>query len=76
MSRPGADRQRGPGRPAHPPASRRVVLSVRVSPGLPGMLRGLARRAGLPLGEYVEARLQEAVRAWLARAAVGGPETP
>lgn len=75
MSPPSASR-RGPGRPAHPPASRRVVLSVRVSPDLPGLCRDLARRAGQPLGEWVEARLQEAVRAWLARAAVSGPETP
>lgn len=67
---------RGPGRPKHPARSRRVILSVRVSPGLPGTLRGLARRAGQPLGEWVEARLQEAVRAWLQRAAVSGPETP
>lgn len=52
---------RGPGRPKHPARSRRVILSVRVSPGLPGTLRGLARRAGQPLGEWVEARLQSAV---------------
>ena len=71
-----APRKRGPGRPAHPVSRRRVILSVRVSPGLPGMCRDLARRAGLPLGEWVEARLQEAVRAWLERAAVSGPETP
>lgn len=56
-----APRKRGPGRPKHPARTRRVILSVRVSPQLPGLCRDLARRAGLPLGEWVEG----AIRSWL-----------
>lgn len=58
MTRP---RKRGPGRPAHPVSRRRVIFSVRVSPGMPGLCRDLARRAGQPLGEWVEG----AIRSWL-----------
>lgn len=60
-------RHRGPGRPAHPAARRRVILSVRVSPGLPGICRDLAGIAGQPLGEWVEDRLREAIRSWITR---------
>lgn len=64
-------RHRGPGRPAHPPATRRVVLSVRVSPQLPGLCRDKARRDGVPLGEWIES----AIRSWLRATGCHPPAT-